>query len=83
MFFDVAGKVVVGGGSDKKTNFMEPTIVSGVKLDDPLMQVILKKKKDMKTKKDQNIHKDANKRPATKYRSKYKTNKNTRFIHPI
>jgi len=32
------GKVVVGGGSDKKTNFMEPTVVSGVKLDDPLMQ---------------------------------------------
>jgi len=32
------GKVVVGGGSDKKTNFMEPTIVSSVKLDDPLMQ---------------------------------------------
>ena len=33
------GKVVVGGGSDKKTNFMEPTVVSSVKLDDPLMQV--------------------------------------------
>ena len=48
MFFDVAGKVVVGGGSDKKKNFMDPTVVSGVKLDDPLMQVILKKKKDIK-----------------------------------
>lgn len=32
------GKVVVGGGSDKKTNFMEPTVVSGVKLDDSLMK---------------------------------------------
>ena len=48
LYFDDAGKVVVGGGSDKKTNFMEPTVVSGVKLDDPLMQVILKKKKDIK-----------------------------------
>ena len=56
MFFDVAGKVVVGGGSDKKTNFMEPTIVSGVKLDDPLMQVILKKKKGIKTKKKIKIY---------------------------
>ena len=35
-----AGKVVVGGGSDKKTNFMEPTVVSGVKLDDSLMKVL-------------------------------------------
>ena len=58
LYFDVAGKVVVGGGSDKKTNFMDPTVVSGVKLDDPLMQVILKKKKDIKNKKDQNIHKE-------------------------
>ena len=31
---------MVGGGSDKKTNFMEPTVVSGVKLDDPLMKVL-------------------------------------------
>ena len=35
-----AGKVVVGGGSDKTTNFMEPTVVSGVKLDDSLMKVL-------------------------------------------
>ena len=65
LYFDVAGKVVVGGGSDNKTNFMEPTVVSGVKLDDPLMKVILRKKKNMKIKKDQKIHKEPNKRPAT------------------
>ena len=65
MHFDDAGKVVVGGESDKKTNFMEPTVVSGVKLDDPLMKVILRKKKNMKIKKDQKIHKEPNKRPAT------------------
>lgn len=47
---DNAGKVVVGGGSEKKTNFMEPTVVSGVKLDDPLMKVLDKqtKSKDVK-----------------------------------
>ena len=32
--------MVVGGASDKTTNFMEPTVVSGVKLDDPLMKVL-------------------------------------------
>ena len=37
------GKVVVGGGSDKETNFMEPTVVSGVKLTDPLMKVLFRK----------------------------------------
>ena len=41
MIDEKAGKVVVGGGSEKKTNFMEPTVVSGVKLDDPLMKVHL------------------------------------------
>ena len=41
MIDENAGKVVVGGGSEKKTNFMEPTVVSGVKLDDPLMKVLL------------------------------------------
>ena len=44
------GKVVVGGGSDKKTNFMEPTVVSSVKLDDPLMQVQRQTKTKTKTK---------------------------------
>jgi acyl-CoA reductase-like NAD-dependent aldehyde dehydrogenase len=31
------GNIVIGGGSDASTRFVEPTVVSDVKLDDPLM----------------------------------------------
>ena len=52
------GKVVVGGGSDKKTNFMEPTIVSSVKLDDPLMQVRSQRQRQTQTQTQRKRKKD-------------------------
>ena len=55
---DNAGKVVVGGGSEKKTNFMEPTVVSGVKLDDPLMKVLDKQTKSKDVKNDKKTRYD-------------------------
>ena len=53
---------MVGGGSDAKTNFMEPTVVSGVKLDDPLMKVLEEKDKIRRKKyKDKNWDKNKDK----------------------